>query len=263
MEQLSITVIQSHLVWENPEANRTHFEQKILSISTPTHIVVLPEMFTTGFATQSFHLAEKMEGATIQWMKKIAAAKKIILAGSIMIKENDQYLNRFIWMQPNGIGGHYDKRHLFSLENEHSHFTPGNKRCIARVGGWRIQLQICYDLRFPVWARQQPPEGEDYEYDVLINCANWPASRNEVWKTLLKARAIENQVYVVGVNRVGKDGNQINHTGNSMIIDPLGNVMADIANEEKTTTITLSKTQLLEYRQQFPFGKDKDRFFLI
>lgn len=257
MEQLSVTLIQSSLVWENPGQNRNAFEQKIKNIHQKTHIVVLPEMFTTGFTTQSIHLAETMDGETLQWMKKTAASKKIILTGSIIIKEDENYYNRMIWMQPNGVFGYYDKRHLFN--DEQQYFSSGSKRCIARVGGWRVQLQICYDLRFPVWTRQQSKD-DDYEYDVLMNAANWPASRNETWQTLLKARAIENQCYVVGVNRIGTDGNNIHYCGNSMAINPLGNIIENVSDTDSITTVVLQKADLHTIRNQFPFGKDSDAF---
>ena len=230
-QQLTISTIQTTLHWENKEANRQMLEQKISSIRDKTEIVILPEMFSTGFSMKPAALAETMEGETVQWMKKIASEKKIILTGSIIVEENENYFNRLIWMLPNGKYGYYDKRHRFAFAGEDQYYTAGNKRLIASVKGWKINLQVCYDLRFPVWARQTSPsnslskgEGEiaTPEYDVLIYVANWPERRNTAWKTLLQARAIENQSYVVGVNRVGKDGNDIYHSGDSMIIDPLG-----------------------------------------
>lgn len=259
MEQLSVTLIQAPLVWENPQQNRIAFEQKIKSINQKTHIVVLPEMFTTGFAIQAIYLAETMDGETLQWMKKIAASEKIILVGSIIIKENDNYFNRMIWMQPNGTFGYYNKRHLFG--DEQQDFSSGTKRFIASAGGWRVQLQICYDLRFPVWTRQESKD-DDYEYDVLINSANWPDARNEAWQTLLKARAIENQCYTIGVNRIGVDGNNISYCGNSMAVDPLGNVMTNISDKESITTVVLNKAELSKIRNQFPFVKDSDGFVI-
>jgi predicted amidohydrolase len=175
-----------------------------------------------------------------------------------MIQEKDQYFNRLIWMLPNGTFGHYDKRHLFAFAGEDQHYTPGNKRLIASVKGWKINLQICYDLRFPVWARQSSPN----EYDLLVYVANWPAKRSAAWKTLLVARAIENQAFVVGVNRVGLDGHQIAHSGNSMVVSPLGEVLYHNADEETIFQITLEKEELEQTRTQFPFWKDAD-FFTI
>ena len=218
MSSLTITLIQSILHWQNKPANLAMFEQKINSIKEKTEIVVLPEMFSTGFSMQPDLLAETMEGDTLQWMQRIAAEKKIVLTGSIIAAENDNYYNRLVWMLPNGQRGIYDKRHLFAFAGEDEQYTPGSKRLIASVKGWKINLLVCYDLRFPVWARQVPspsPPGEvgrGHEYDILIYVANWPQRRNHAWKTLLQARAIENQCYVVGVNRVGDDGNGIHYS---------------------------------------------------
>ena len=200
---LTLTLIQTKLHWEDKEANLQMLEEKIRSISQRTEIVVLPEMFSTGFSMQPEKLAETMEGETVQWMKKIAAKKKIILTGSVIIEENANYFNRLIWMQPNGKSGYYDKRHLFAYAEENQHYTAGSKRLIASVKGWKINLLVCYDLRFPVWSRQSNPTPKDggKEYDLLIYVANWPERRNHAWKTLLQARAIENQCYVVGVKQ--------------------------------------------------------------
>lgn len=259
MSTLTITTIQSNLLWEERSANLNMLEQKISGMDEKTEIIVLPEMFSTGFSMQPNLLAETMEGETIQWMKRVSRENGVILTGSIIIEEGGNYFNRLIWMLPNGQYGQYDKRHLFAYGEEDKHYSPGNKRLIASVKGWKINLQVCYDLRFPVWARQQPKENE-MEYDVLIYVANWPERRNHAWKTLLCARAIENQCYVVGVNRVGNDGNNIYHSGNSLVIDPLGQVLYHMADEEDIFTITLQKEKLEEVREKFPFWKDADSF---
>jgi len=244
----------------------------ILSVKEKTEIVVLPEMFSTGFVMKPETLAETMDGDTVTWMKKMAAEKKIILTGSIIIEENGHYYNRLVWMLPNGQYGIYDKRHRFAFAGENNHYTAGTKRLIASVKGWKINLQVCYDLRFPVWARQapiQPPhKGEELadsqpEYDVLIYVANWPERRNTAWKTLLQARAIENQCYVVGVNRLGNDGNSIYHSGDSMIIDPLGEILYHKKDEEDIFTIILDKDHLQSIREKFPFWRDRDNFTII
>ncbi len=260
MSSLTITTIQTNLHWEDKQANLTMLEKKILSIPKKTEIVVLPEMFSTGFSMQPKLFAEKMDGETIVWMKHISSKKNCILTGSVIIEEDKKYFNRLIWMLPNGEMGYYDKRHLFAYANEDDHYAPGNKRLIASVKGWKINLQVCYDLRFPVWARQTPKEDESVEYDVLIYVANWPDKRNTAWKTLLQARAIENQCYVVGVNRVGNDGNAIYHSGNSLVIDPLGEILYNKSDEEEIFTITLEKEKLNEVRERFPFLKDADLF---
>jgi len=206
--------------------------------------------------------AETMQGETVSWMKRIASQKKIILTGSLMIEENGKYYNRLIWMLPNGNYGCYDKRHLFAYGEEDIHYSPGNKRLIASVKGWKINLQVCYDLRFPVWARQSSTSSDEPEYDLLIYVANWPERRNVAWKTLLQARAIENQSYVIGVNRIGDDGNNIYHSGDSMVIDPLGEILYHNEHEEETFTLTLQKERLTEVRNKFPFWKDADKFII-
>lgn len=260
MSSLHISFIQTHLFWEDKIANLSMLEEKIHSITEKTEIVVLPEMFSTGFSMNPSALAETMDGPTVNWMKKIAANKKIILTGSIIIQENDQYYNRLLWVLPNGTIGHYDKRHRFAFAGEDQHYSRGNKRLIAQVKGWKIHLQICYDLRFPVWARQQSTH--EPEYDLLLYVANWPERRNHAWKTLLTARAIENQSYVIGVNRVGEDGNGIYHSGNSMVIDPLGEVLYHKEHDEDIYTIQLEKDTLTAIRTKFPFWKDADDFLI-
>lgn len=260
MSTLSITLIQTVLHWEDKVANLALLEQKINSINNKTEIVILPEMFSTGFSMQPELLSETMEGDTVTWMKRIAASKKIIVTGSVIIKEKENYYNRLIWMLPNGEYGYYDKRHRFGFAGEDKHFSNGNKRLIASVKGWKLNLLVCYDLRFPVWARQQSTT--EPEYDVLVYVANWPQRRNHAWKTLLQARAIENQCYVVGVNRIGQDGNDIRYSGDSMVVDALGEVLYQKENEEDIFTITLEKEKLDEVRSRFPFWKDGDAFEL-
>ena len=270
MSTLTITLIQSNLHWQDKAANLKMFEEKIDSIKDKTEIVVLPEMFSTGFVIQPNGLAETMEGDTLQWMKRVAARKKVILTGSVIIKETDQvnatggtpvhYYNRLIWMLPTGEYGYYDKRHRFAFAGEDQNYTAGNKRLIASVKGWKVNLQVCYDLRFPVWSRQAAVENEELEYDLLIYVANWPERRNHAWKTLLQARAIENQCYLVGLNRVGKDGTDLYHSGDSMVVDPLGEVLYHKKDDEDIFTITLDKAHLQSIREKFPFWKDRDQF---
>ena len=270
MSTLSVTIIQTNLHWEDKAANLKMLEEKINSIKEKTEMVVLPEMFTTGFSMKPKLLAETMEGETVQWMKKVAANKKIILTGSVIIEEAGNYFNRLIWMLPNGQYGVYDKRHRFAYAGEDDHYTAGTKRVIASVKGWKINLLVCYDLRFPVWARQTPPRhemekglGGEVEYDLLIYVANWPEKRIHAWKTLLQARAIENQCYVVGVNRVGNDGNNIHYSGESMIVDPMGEVLYTKKEEEDIFTMALDKIYLENVREKLPFLKDADEFQII
>jgi len=259
MPTLTISTVQTNLLWEEKSANLRILEEKISAISEKTELVILPEMFSTGFSMNPKQLAETMEGETIGWMKKVSRQNGVILTGSMIIAEEEKYFNRLVWMMPNGQYGYYDKRHLFAYGEEDKHFSSGNKRLIASVKGWKINLLVCYDLRFPVWARQQAGENGP-EYDVLIYVANWPERRSHAWKTLLCARAIENQCYVIGVNRTGTDGNNIYYSGNSLVIDPLGQVLYHMADEEDINTITLSKEKLQETREKFPFWKDADGF---
>ena len=226
-------LIPNKLAVEASPGNLKMLEEKINTIREKTEIIVLPEMFSTGFSMRPKELAEDMDGPAVQWMARMAAAHRIILAGSLMIADRGQYFNRLVWMLPNGQYGHYDKRHLFAYAGEHNHFQPGQKRVVARVNGWRILLQVCYDLRFPVWARQQPTGDDTTEYDVLVYVANWPERRAHAWKTLLQARAIENQCYVIGVNRVGEDGTGLYHSGDSMVVDPMGDILFTTAHEEQ------------------------------
>lgn len=267
MQTLTISLIQTHLHWEDKTANLQMLEQKIMGISAQTELLVLPEMFSTGFSMKPELYAEKMDGESLQWMKRVAAAKKIILTGSLIIEENGQYFNRLIWMLPNGQYGVYDKRHRFAFAGEDEHYTAGSKRLIASVKGWRINLLVCYDLRFPVWARQSPSAADrahgEAEYDLLVYVANWPERRSHAWKTLLQARAIENQCYVVGVNRVGNDGNNIYHSGDSMVVDPMGEIVYTKKDEEDIFTITLKKEELVAVREKLPFLRDADRFLLL
>ena len=261
MSALTITLIQTNLYWENKEANLAMLKEKIMAIEEKTEIIILPEMFSTGFSMQPELFAETMVGSTVMWMRQIAAAKRIILTGSMIIEEQGNYYNRLVWMLPNGEYGYYDKRHLFAYASEDQYYTPGNKRLIASVKGWKINLLICYDLRFPVWARQQSQEAT--EYDLLVYVANWPERRIHAWKTLLQARAIENQCYVAGVNRVGSDGNDIFYPGESMVINAAGEVQYHKTNDEDIFTITLQKDSLHKVRKRFPFWKDADAFTII
>jgi omega-amidase len=259
MSSLTLTIIQSNLHWENKAANLAMFHDKIEGIKEKTEIVLLPEMFSTGFSMKPESLAETMDGQTVAWMKNMAAEKKIIITGSVIIRENEQYFNRLLWVLPTGESGYYDKRHLFAYAKEDNFYAAGCKRLIASAKGWKINLMICYDLRFPVWSRQTRTGPE---YDMLIYVANWPQSRIQAWRKLLPARAIENQCYVVGLNRVGRDGNDIYYNGESMIIDPLGEVLYQKSDEEDIFTFTFEKQRLKEIRSKFPFLKDADNFLI-
>ena len=264
MSSITFSLIQTSLYWEAKQANLDMLEKKISNIGIATEVVVLPEMFSTGFSMNPAPLAETMDGPTVKWMKRVAFENRIILTGSMIIEENGYYYNRLMWVLPNGQFGHYDKRHLFAFAGENAQYTAGDKRLIASVKGWKINLQVCYDLRFPVWSRQSSGklnnEKQTAEYDVILYVANWPESRSHAWKTLLTARAIENQCYVVAVNRTGLDGKLISHKGDSMVIDPLGEILYHKEYEEDIYTIHLHKNHLEQIREKFPFWKDADQF---
>ncbi|HLU18304.1 MAG TPA: amidohydrolase [Edaphocola sp.] len=263
MNDLIISCIQTELVWEDKPANLQHIEAWLQQVPSTAHIVVLPEMFATGFSMNAAALAESMDGPTIQWMKDMARQYRKIITGSLIIAEGGRYYNRLIWMLPNGQYYHYDKRHLFGFAGEDQHFSAGKEKTIVQVNGWKICLQICYDLRFPVWARQQAPSAQGIQYDILLYVANWPERRIGAWDTLLKARAIENQCYVVGVNRVGNDKSGIYHNGSSSIIDPWGEVLWNLQHEEGIHTQQLDYAPLQNAREKLPFLKDGDRFMIL
>ena len=268
-EELQITLVQTDIVWEDKDANLRRCSELIAGIEGKKEVVVLPEMFSTGFSMQASKLAESMDGPTIQWMRDTAKKNKIILTGSIIIEENGQYYNRLIWMQPDGNFGKYDKRHLFGYAGEDAHYSAGDTRLIVQVNGWKICPLICYDLRFPVWSRNSLSFSDgngngagSAAYDVLLYVANWPRRRSLAWKTLLQARAIENQSYCIGVNRVGTDGSGFEYEGSSSAFDPLGEVLWQHSETEAIQIITLSRKMLEETRSHLPFLKDADRFII-
>lgn len=253
MPDLAITLIQSELVWEDIQANLDRFDAEIEAINQETDLIILPEMLSTGFSMKPETLAEEMDGAAVTWMRKKAAATQTVITGSVMIRGAGRFFNRLIWAQPDGAIQTYDKKHLFRYAGEDKVYTPGEKRLTVELSGWKIRPFICYDLRFPIWTRNL-----NLAYDLAIFVANWPQRRAPHWRTLLRARAIENQSYVAAVNRVGRDGNGIHYSGDSAVIDPLGKVMFEKSNDTCTATLHLSKKTLNEYRRQFPAWKDAD-----
>ncbi len=254
---LNVTIIQSFLFWEEVDKNLLHFTEKITSVTVPTDLIVLPEMFTTGFTMNPERLAEEHGGKGLQWMQKMASEKKCAIVGSISVKEHQHYYNRLYWVNPDTTFSFYDKRHLFSMGKEHSHYTAGTNKMIIQYKGWKICPLICYDLRFPVWSRNTT----DNPYDLLIYVANWPEVRSYPWKQLLIARAIENQCYVVGVNRIGEDGHHIPHSGDSMVISARGEALNHtLPNEDAAETISLSYDTLKDFRTAFPVLTDADSF---
>ena len=258
MSTLNVSFIQADLAWENASANLAQFSEKISAIPADTDLIILPEMFTTGFSMTPEKWAEKQDGTSVMWMQKTANEKNCVVTGSLIIEENGKYYNRLFWVHPDGSFQTYNKRHLFSLAGEENHYAPGNERLIVDLKGFKIMPLICYDLRFPVWSRN------DVNYDLAIYVANWPERRSFYWSQLLIARAIENQAYVIGVNRVGNDGNEIYHSGNSICLDPLGGVIAKAEDgKEDTISVTLSKDTVNRVRDTFKFLNDKDDFKVI
>ncbi len=256
INNLKITVFQAYLFWENIDKNLQNISLKLADgVREKTDLIVLPEMFSTGFTMQAKALAEEVNGKTMQWMKKIAQNFDCVVTGSIIIKEKENYYNRLIWMQPNGDFKTYNKHHLFSMGGEDDVYTPGKEKLIVELKGWKINLAICYDLRFPVWLRNQ-----NTEYDILLLIASWPDKRSSHWRTLIHARAIENQSYVVAVNRVGHDGNQIYHSGHSMCIDPYGKTIYYKPEDEDLYTFSINYEELVKTRRSYPFLKDADDF---
>ena len=254
-KELNIVAIQANLTWGNPEKNRLYFEQVINKLTLNTNLVVLPEMFSTGFTMKPSSVSETMNGATVSWMINMAKTHNIGIIGSMVIQENNQYFNRAIFVHPSGSLEIYDKRHLFSLAGEDRQYTPGTNRIVIQFKGWRICPFICYDLRFPVWSRNTD------NYDVLLFMANWPIPRIDAWDTLLKARAIENMSYCIGVNRIGEDENGYQYNGHTSAYNFLGEKVASTAEgKEDVLHCEISKTKLDEFRQKLNFLKDQDSF---
>ncbi len=255
--ELNVSIIQTSLFWEDKSKNLDHFTQKINELPKGAEFVILPEMFTTGFSMNPENHAENMDGSSVNWMLETAGEHNIVLSGSLIIKDEGNYFNRSVTAFPDGRVYSYDKRHLFRMGEENKHYTAGNTRLIFSYKNWRIFPLTCYDLRFPVWSRNRG------DYDLVFYVANWPEPRRHVWKNLLIARALENQVYVIGVNRIGSDGQGLNYAGDSTVIDPKGRIISSIEPyEEATETVTISLSELNNFREKFPVGKDADEFEL-
>lgn len=257
-EDLRISMIQSHIIWEDKEENLSYFDELLRRVSGRTDLAVLPETFSTGFSMNVEALADPMDGTTVATIKGWAERYKMAVAGSFIAREEGKYYNRAFFVTPDGEASYYDKRHLFRMAGEDRHFSAGDKPLVVRYKDWNICLQVCYDLRFPVWSRNV-----NNAYDLLIYVANWPEARKKAWKALLQARAIENMAYVCGVNRVGVDGKGFAFRGDSMIYDARGKKLADAGKRDETTrTCVLSKTDLEAFRTKFPAWKDADAFQL-
>ncbi len=257
MPDLRVTLVQSMLHWEDADANRVMFGEKLAGLKGTTDLIVLPEMFTTGFSMRSAELAEGMDGATVAWMREQARALDSALYGSVIIGQGGTYFNRGLFVEPNGKITVYDKRHLFRFADETKHYSAGQERVVVEWRGTRILLQVCFDLRFPVFSRNRG------DYDAILYVANWPEARRYPWNQLLIARAIENQCHVIGGNRVGMDGKGIHYTGDSVVVDPRGAVISQVEpSQEGVATIALDRNALEEFREKFPVAKDADNFDL-
>lgn len=256
-KELRVALIQPDTYWENPEANRSELEEMISSLDSDVDLIVLPEMFSTGFSMIPKKVAEPMNFTTHRWMKQIGQRYNAAICGSFIIKEGQSFFNRLLFVKPDGETVTYDKRHLFAYGGEDALYSRGSEKVIIEYKGWKICPLICYDLRFPVFSRNN-----QLEYDVLIYSANWPSKRENVWDTLLKARAIENQSYVIGLNRVGTDENKLEYNGQSMIIDPKGYELKKLGNKPDIGISSLSKSSLVHFREKFPAHLDSDAFTL-
>lgn len=260
MEDLTVTLIQTQLDWENPEQNRIRFEKLFSKIDQPTDLILLPEVFNTGFSINPAVCAEQSDGPSMQFIRTMAKEKGSCIATTLIIREQAYFYNRLVFCFPDETCQTYDKRHLFRLSEEHRLFEPGQIRRVVSWKGWNILPLVCYDLRFPVWSKNRYHGGQ-YEYDLLVYLANWPESRSSVWRSLLVARAIENQAYVIGVNRIGPDGHGTRHRGDSMVVDPKGKILFHAEPEaEHIGYQTISGEALVRFREAFPVGMDWDKF---
>ncbi|MFL5730904.1 MAG: amidohydrolase [Cytophagaceae bacterium] len=255
MQDLKVSLIQSALHWESPDANLAMFEEKIWSIREKTDLIVLPEMFTTGFTMNAAAVSEPMNYKACKWIKQQAEQTKAVVTGSVIIKEEGKFFNRLLWAEPDGSLFYYDKRHLFRMAEEHQTYSAGDRKLIREVKGWKIFPLICYDLRFPVWSRNV-----SNAYDLILYVANWPQARSSAWKALLKARAIENLSYCIGVNRIKEDGKGIYYSGDSMIINYKGEELFNAADQEAVHTMSLNYEELKAFREKFPADMDADKF---
>jgi len=258
MSQLRVSLVQQPLLWHDPAGNRARFAELLAPLAGRTDLVILPETFTTGFSMDVEALGEPASGPSVAWLRAQAAMLDAAVTGSVITREGTRYYNRLLWAAPAGEVRHYDKRHLFRMGREHEHFTPGNAAWSVSWRGMRICPQVCYDLRFPVFSRRRA----DLDYDLLIYVANWPTARVAAWQLLLRARAVENQAFVVGVNRTGPDGSGVSYPGESAAIDYLGRTLVSLDDAAGVTTATLDATALASFREKFPAHLDADRFTL-
>ncbi|MGE7136853.1 amidohydrolase [Luteibacter sp. NPDC031894] len=263
MQTLTVSLIQGATRWHDAPGNREYYGNLVRG-AAPSDLIVLPETFLSGFTNDTLANAEAMDGPSVAWMRALSAEVNATLTGSLVIRDGDTVYNRLIWASPDGAMAWYDKRHLFRMAGEHTRYGGGNERLIVELKGWRILPQVCYDLRFPVWLRNGRREDAagGMDYDLALFVANWPAPRRQPWRTLLRARAIENLAYVIGVNRVGVDGNDLPYAGDSAVVDPVGEPLVELGTQEQVVTIVLDPAPLKAHRDRFPAWMDADRFSL-
>jgi omega-amidase len=260
MQDLKTALIQSYILWEDIPGNLSNFDQKLHEIGDQQDLIVLPEMFSTGFTMNVEKCAESENGLALKWMKEKAKSQNSLITGSLLIEDQGRYFNRMFWVRADGSYESYNKRHLFSMAGEQNKISQGKDKRIVSLNGWNFNLQICYDLRFPVWSKNNQSEGK-FDYDILLYVANWPEIRSHAYKSLLVARAIENQCYVIWVNRIGNDNNGIYHSGDSVVVNPSGKIIAQAgAGKEETLSVTLSGYALVNFRDKFRFNLDWDSF---
>jgi len=260
---LRVSLVQAATLWHDAAGNRALYADLVRPLAGKTDLVVLPETFTSGFTNDTLHNAEAMSGPTLPWLSALAAEVGAVVTGSMVVREQDRHYNRLVWMRPDGSHAQYDKRHLFRMANEHERYAGGDTRLVTELNGWRILPQVCYDLRFPVWLRNRMDTAtERFDYDLALFVANWPAPRRTAWRTLLRARAIENWCYCVGVNRVGRDGNDLDYAGDSGAHDFAGETLLELDDQPAVATVTLDPSALAAHRTRFPAWRDADAFEL-
>ncbi|RDS80456.1 amidohydrolase [Dyella monticola] len=264
MQTLNVSLVQGATRWHDAAANREYYGALVRRVAGQSDLIVLPETFLSGFSNDTRASAEDMDGEGIAWMRALASEVNAVTTGSVAIREGDKVYNRLIWARPDGSYAQYDKRHLFRMAGEHTRYGGGSERLITELKGWRVLPQVCYDLRFPVWLRNRRMESAagGMEYDLALFVANWPAPRRQPWRTLLRARAIENLAYVIGVNRVGIDGNELPYAGDSAVIDPVGEPLVELGPQEQVVTVSIDPDLLLKHRERFPAWMDADDFKL-
>lgn len=264
MQTLNVSLVQGATRWHDAPANREYYGALVRRVAGQSDLVVLPETFLSGFSNDTRASAEGMDGEGVAWMRALASEVKAVVTGSLAIRDGESVYNRLIWARPDGTYEQYDKRHLFRMAGEHTRYGGGLQRLIVELKGWRILPQVCYDLRFPVWLRNRRLESAagGMDYDLALFVANWPAPRRQPWRTLLRARAIENLAYVIGVNRVGVDGNELPYAGDSAVIDPVGEPLLELGSQEQVVTVAIDPVPLLQHRERFPAWMDADEFTL-